>query len=205
MVQQWPKAFCDLKNRKCLRTPNNFTLHGLWPDNYIGQLSNCAGAAFHAITDQNLISRLESGWPDLLQLNYKGARGQSFWKHEWVEHGTCSTTPKDYEAYFNLAVDLKNEHYILRTLRQSGIQPAVCTPSGQSTVNIYGVNSSIVGATRSQIQIRCKINKQNKKKPRTLLYEIIICYDSTGTTVINCPPPHIGQTCLQNSGQVDFL
>ncbi|CAA2983614.1 extracellular ribonuclease LE-like, partial [Olea europaea subsp. europaea] len=155
--------------------------------------------------DQNLVSRLESSWPDLLKLNCKGPNGQSFWKYEWMKHGTCSTTPNDYDAYFKLAADLKDEHYVLRTLGQSGIQPAVCTLSGQSTVNIYGVNASIVGATRRQIQIRCKINSTNRKKPRTLLYEIIICYDSTGTTVINCPPPHIGQTCLQSSGQVDFL
>lgn len=50
LVQIWPRAFCSIKNRNCLRTPNNFTLHGLWPDNYIGQLSNCAGAPAKDIT-----------------------------------------------------------------------------------------------------------------------------------------------------------
>ncbi|CAA2983613.1 extracellular ribonuclease LE-like [Olea europaea subsp. europaea] len=76
------------------------------------------------VKDQNLVSRLESSWPDLLKLDCKGPNGQSFWKHEWTKQGTCSTTPNDYDAYFKLAADLKNEYYILRTLRQSGIQPA---------------------------------------------------------------------------------
>ncbi|CAI9777381.1 unnamed protein product [Fraxinus pennsylvanica] len=148
---------------------------------HLKMLSNCTGAPFHDITDQNLISRLESSWPDLRERDYKGARDQKFWKHEWVEHGTCSTTPNDYKAYFNLAVDLKNKHDILQTLGQSGIRPA-----GQlRTVNISEVHSSIVRATRRQIQIRCKIINQNKKKPHVmmspLLYEIIICYDPRGT------------------------
>ncbi|CAI9777378.1 unnamed protein product [Fraxinus pennsylvanica] len=193
LVQRWPWAFCFLYSG-CQRTPNNFTLHGLWPDNYFVHLSNCAGAAFQDITDQILISRLESSWPDLLELDCKGARGQSFWGQQWEKHGTCSTTPNDYEAYFNLAVDLKNKHDILQTLRQSEIWPG-------DYYHIDSINSSIARATGSQIQIKC--GKIPFHTP--VLSEIIICYDPEGTTVIDCPPVPKKGPCWEEEGLVKFL
>ena len=98
----WPATLCDEK--RCLSEPEMFTIHGLWPDGKsAGDYPAFCNRNYPFNEDEikDLLPAMNKVWPDLLK------HGDSFWKHEWEKHGTCSyPLLKDEHAYFSKAIQI---------------------------------------------------------------------------------------------------
>ncbi|OIT36001.1 ribonuclease s-2 [Nicotiana attenuata] len=46
LVLTWPPSFCFRPKNICKRTSNNFTIHGLWPENKHFRLEFCTGKTY---------------------------------------------------------------------------------------------------------------------------------------------------------------
>ncbi|KAL3526652.1 hypothetical protein ACH5RR_011308 [Cinchona calisaya] len=122
----------------------------------------------------------DSVWPDLRSSPIPSH--QRFWEYEWVNHGSCSENLYSQPQYFALAIALKNQLNLLDVLRKIQIYPG----------NVYAIahlNSSITTAIGKVPDLTCSY-RQNQVQPYPgvmQLQEIAICYDQTGSRMINCP------------------
>ncbi|XP_059308743.1 ribonuclease S-7-like [Lycium ferocissimum] len=175
LVLTWPISFCHTK--KCVRIPTNFTIHGLWPDNKNTLLNNCApGATYHMIDDPGMLKQMDDRWTELTSDVKNSKEYQGFWQHEFLKHGTCCEGHNTEEAYFKLAMRLKDRFDLLTILRASGIIPG----------NYYSIDSiqkAIKGVTRAVPNLYCNPDPHN---PRMELVEIGICFDPKATYVMVC-------------------
>ncbi|KAI9318258.1 ribonuclease T2-like protein [Dichotomocladium elegans] len=119
--------------------PDEFTIHGLWPDTCSGgrapsrgcdrtRSSNNVGNIIKN-ANANLYRRLRELWP-----SYKGDNNW-FWSHEWTKHGTCVSTLRptcygdsyrkyqDVEEYFEQVLDLHYQYDIYGVLNVGGVSP----------------------------------------------------------------------------------
>ncbi|KAG0090382.1 ribonuclease T2-like [Podila epicladia] len=117
---------------------NEFTLHGLWPD-------NCDGSAKVRTCDRDrmlddvedrlkqtdLYDDMIEYWPSFKPTPQKPDYNW-FWRHEWNAHGTCITTldPKcgytvdqGLYTYFNTTLTLRKRYNIYNALKKAGITP----------------------------------------------------------------------------------
>ncbi|XP_022945020.1 ribonuclease 1-like isoform X1 [Cucurbita moschata] len=88
MVLQWPPATCKTKDVVCYTAPPKmFTIHGLWPSYFSGDMVVCTSKPKLDPTKQlaPLKTQLEMYWPDVISGDH-----ETFWKHEWDKHGKCS-------------------------------------------------------------------------------------------------------------------
>ncbi|KAL5710813.1 ribonuclease T2 [Ranunculus cassubicifolius] len=112
---QWPISFCnDVKlspKDKCEVTsvpilPPIFTMHGVWPSKRVGKPVR-SGELFDVTqVTTTSITKMKVYWPDAKVFSKSPTilTYQSFWAHEWEEHGAESgLTQKDY---FTLACSL---------------------------------------------------------------------------------------------------
>ncbi|KAG8382622.1 hypothetical protein BUALT_Bualt05G0096600 [Buddleja alternifolia] len=195
LVQQWPPAFCKIN--KCttiVHRPNNFTIHGLWPDNKSGPpLNNCdwnIASEYKLIEDKQLVRRLNMTWPDLKRRSTRHRRRQIFWREQWNKHGRCAWKffqklfPHDEQKhYFKTALDLKDKFDLLKILQDKQIKPG-------NEVDVRHVCRNISQATGGQDPIvKCTNYTQNTTGEMVVqLAEIIICFNRNASDVIHCPP-----------------
>ncbi|XP_018625910.1 ribonuclease S-7-like [Nicotiana tomentosiformis] len=138
LVLTWPATFCHTK--RCMRTPNNYTIHGLWPDNTSRRLNYCRiNTKFNTITDETKKEALELRWPNLTTTKAICKKDQVFWRKEYYKHGTCCSDLFNQDAYFDLAIGLKDKFDILNILGKNGITPGTT----------HLTNSKIQNAIRS--------------------------------------------------------
>nr|BAA76513.1 SB1-ribonuclease precursor [Petunia x hybrida]CAB66089.1 Sv-ribonuclease precursor [Petunia x hybrida] len=185
LVLTWPPAFCHIK--RCRRTPNNFTIHGLWPDNYSTMLNFCTDDEFVKFTDDDKKDKLDKRWPDLItdEADCKGT--QDFWKREYEKHGTCCLSSYNQEQYFELAMVLKDRFDLVKSFRNHGIIP------GTAGHTVQKINNTVKAITQGFPNLACTKALELK--------EIGICFDRTGKNVINCPHP---RTCKQTRTGIKF-
>ncbi|KAK4415052.1 hypothetical protein Salat_2612300 [Sesamum alatum] len=125
---------------------------------------------FIPFQDGRFVAKLDYKWPNLFE-GFSETK-QTFWENEWVKHGRCAYSPNlDQQKYFTMAIELKDRFDLLRILRASGINYGLVDP--------HKVNASISAATGYLPILKCLKNH---------LIEIMICFDSNGVNVINCPP-----------------
>ncbi|KAI5640288.1 hypothetical protein M9H77_00237 [Catharanthus roseus] len=106
LVMQWPHGFCVPKS-KCSRIPDKFTIHDLWPTNITTQLQYCL--------------KRNSKWMDLRSPGIHIIDDQTFWRGQWVKHGSCSMELYVQNAYFDLAIKLYDLYNITKIFENSGI------------------------------------------------------------------------------------
>jgi ribonuclease T2 len=118
---------------------DEFTLHGLWPDNCDGSFEQFCNSSleihnpdeivkFH---DTELYEDMNHMWKD-----YKG-QDEQFWSHEYNKHGTCMTTIQpqcygedkyvdriDVYDFFKAAVSLHKTLPTFKFLSDAGIVPS---------------------------------------------------------------------------------
>lgn len=112
LAYSWTPGYCISTNPYypgCLHPEenwlSNFTLHGLWPQYVLnGYPQYCTNEVFNeSVINDVGKNRMITYWPnvkyELTDSNY-----DSFWKHEWEKHGTCSKLTQ-YE-YFDNALEL---------------------------------------------------------------------------------------------------
>ncbi|XP_022932791.1 ribonuclease MC-like [Cucurbita moschata] len=182
MVQQWPPATCS--GVRCYANPPAmFTIHGLWPSNYSNVPLVCAGQPFNPAQIATLVPQLNTYWPDVISGN-----NQRFWKHEWDSHGTCSDPPFNQLQYFQTTLNIRTNHNydLLAILNTAGLGP-----TATNTRQYGAIEGAIQAATGKKPGLRCNKNAQSKKKQ---LFEIILCFDKNGVTLIDCTQ-FAGITC----------
>eukprot|EP00850_Spirogloea_muscicola_P012180 SM000078S22039 [mRNA] locus=s78:166813:168351:+ [translate_table: standard] len=179
-VQQWPGSYCDGK-RKCCYNPDKgkpeeqFSIHGLWPNYADGSWPHdCDDSRpFNLSEISDLEDDLETYWDTL---NCPASKGQSFWSHEWSKHGTCADTLEDEHAYFNAALQLWNNTLITQALADAGITPG-------ASYNFRDIMDTITNYVGFKPAIECN----NDREERPQLYQVYICVDTDGETLIDCP------------------
>jgi ribonuclease I len=117
----WGYTFCSHMNCQIEPRPY-FTIHGLWPTTAYPPYPEYCDPDL--IYDPDVIKpiqpELEEFWPSYLN-DY-----QTFWKHEWDKHGTCSVCiPEvgDQYKYFEHSLDLYYYYDPLTILINNGIYP----------------------------------------------------------------------------------
>ncbi|XP_006827258.2 ribonuclease 1 [Amborella trichopoda] len=192
-VQQWPGSYCDTKASCCYPTTGkpaaNFSIHGLWPNYNDGSYpSNCdPDSQFQPSEVSDLIGRMRKDWPTLA---CPSGNGVKFWTHEWVKHGTCSESVLDQHQYFESALKLKGKVNLVQALQDAGIYP------DGSTYSLNSITEAIRAATGHTPGIEC--NRDESRNPQ--LYQIYMCVDTSGSSIIECPKLPRGGC----SSQVEF-
>ncbi|XP_022157616.1 ribonuclease MC-like [Momordica charantia] len=175
MVQQWGPNKCTGVNVTCHGTPPlpTFTIHGLWPgiNNSPRPLINCPGPPFDpAQITASQRQQLDTYWPDV-----QNWRNQSFWQHEWETHGKCSYPNFRQTAYLEAALDIRRNHnYDLLAI--------IHNPTGMIH-NYNAIEAAIQAATNRTPFLRCNVNAHTG---RHQLFEIVLCFDRNGVTLIDC-------------------
>ncbi|KAH7306326.1 hypothetical protein KP509_22G006700 [Ceratopteris richardii] len=176
-VQQWPGSYCDLRNKCCYPVTGkpiaDFSIHGLWPNYEDGSYPfNCKGSSY----DPSLISDLE----DDLQIYWDTLAcptgdGQAFWSHEWKKHGTCSGL--DQRGYFESALNLRESIDLLSALQNLGIQ------ADGGSYTLKAVQKALTQAIGHKPGVECNRDIYGNRQ----LYQVYICVDIDGSTLIDCP------------------
>lgn len=80
-------------------------------------------------------------------------------------------------AYFQTAINMRNNHNILGALRVRGV-----VPNGRSKAKQV-VESALRSQFGTDPVLRCRTNTNTNQ---VLLTEIVLCFDDDGVTLINC-------------------
>nr|AAA60465.1 S1 self-incompatibility ribonuclease precursor [Petunia x hybrida]prf//2106422A S1 RNase [Petunia x hybrida] len=176
LVLTWPAGYCKVKGCPRPVIPNDFTIHGLWPDSISVIMNNCDPTkTFVTITEINQITELEKRWPELTTTAQFALTSQSFWRYQYEKHGTCCFPVYSQSAYFDFAIKLKDKTDLLSILRSQGVTPG-------STYTGERINSSIASVTRVKPNLKCLYYRGKLE-----LTEIGICFDRTTVAMMSCP------------------
>ncbi|CAN0923650.1 Extracellular ribonuclease LE [Linum grandiflorum] len=180
-VQQWPGSYCDTQKSCCYPTTGkpdaDFGIHGLWPNYADGTYpSNCdTSNPFVQSKVSDLISSMQKNWPTLA---CPSGNGVTFWTHEWEKHGTCSEDVLDQHSYFANALSLQSQTGLLDALTNSGIKP-----DAEQTYSLTDIKSAI----QSKVGYAPFIECNNDESGNSQLYQVYLCVDSSGSSLIECP------------------
>nr|GME12132.1 extracellular ribonuclease LE-like [Ipomoea batatas] len=180
-VQQWPGSYCDTKDSSCCypttgKPASDFGIHGLWPNNNDGTYpSNCDSSnPYDESKISDLMSKMQQDWPSLA---CPSNNGSSFWSHEWEKHGTCSESELDQHTYFETALNLKNQTYLLQILESAGIQ------ADGNSYNLSSIQTAIENAGGYAPGIECNSDAGGNSQ----LYQVYFCVGPSGSNLIKCP------------------
>ncbi|KAJ4801151.1 hypothetical protein LUZ62_052397 [Rhynchospora pubera] len=123
---------------------------------------------------QDLVSSLRTNWPSLA---CPSSDSTSFWQHEWDKHGTCSESVMDEHGYFQDSLNLKSRINLLQYLQSAGISP------NNAFYTLTNIKSAIKTGTGHTPWIECNKDASGNYQ----LYQVYICIDHAGTTLIDCP------------------
>ncbi|WOL20425.1 ribonuclease 3 [Canna indica] len=178
LVLLWPGAYCT-QSKCCPPTAgppaNDFSIRGLWPYSTLSgePVTDCNSNPWSINQISSLRDELNLHWSNLKCPSNDGVGN---WKSAWKTYGVCSGLNET--QYFSTALQLRAKVDILALLAKKAIEP--------SLLYVHGV-SDIENAIREGIGaaplIRCS------KGPLGLfqLYEVYICVDKDGETIIECP------------------
>nr|AAG21384.1 S2 self-incompatibility ribonuclease precursor [Petunia integrifolia subsp. inflata]AAN11400.1 S2 self-incompatibility ribonuclease [Petunia integrifolia subsp. inflata] len=175
LVLTWPASFCYPKNF-CKRKSNNFTIHGLWPENKHFRLEFCTGDKYSRFKEDNIINVLERHWIQMRFDEKYASTKQPLWEHEYNRHGICCKNLYDQEAYFLLAIRLKDKLDLLTTLRTHGITPGTKHTFGEIQKAIKTVTNN------KDPDLKCVENIKGVKE----LNEIGICFNPAADSFHDC-------------------
>ncbi|KAK3223037.1 hypothetical protein Dsin_010062 [Dipteronia sinensis] len=129
-----------------------------------------------------LNSRMQVSWPSLA---CPSGNGVKLWSNEWDKYGTCSRS-KQHE-YFEAALKLKDKIDLIQILKSSGIKP------DGKFYSLFKIKDSLRGALGYEPGVYCNDDKSGKNNQ---LYQISICFETSGSKVIECPGlPNAGVGC----------
>ncbi|KAM7465915.1 hypothetical protein LguiB_013477 [Lonicera macranthoides] len=120
---------------------------------------------------------------------------ESFWDHEWTDHGNCSSDVLLPPQYFTAAITQSRNTDITRWLRNATPRPIQPLDSGlfrQSAIE--NAIKAVIGANLN-IYVSCR---QFRGDVRYYLYEIHIYLDRTATNYVSCPASNSLRGCPAN-------
>ncbi|KAK4752588.1 hypothetical protein SAY87_021386 [Trapa incisa] len=158
----WPGTACR-RTRHCCpsnaccqgsNSPEQFTIHGLWPDYNDGTWPACCTRAnFEEKEISTLVGALRKYWPSYScgsASTCHGGKG-SFWAHEWEKHGTCSSpVVGDEYNYFLTTLNVYFKYNVTRVLFDAGY-----VPSNTEKYPLGGVITAIQNAFHTTPEIAC--------------------------------------------------
>lgn len=178
-AQQWPPAVCSrIKHKLCVIPANvtGWTVHGLWPTAKHSYPSFCNDSwTFNVSQIQIIESQLLVAWPNLFpeQPTY------SFWKHEWMKHGTCSISVPQLDnelKYFKTAIQFHNKYNMKLLLENGGI-----VPDNDKTYDIKDLHKVVENQIGKKVIFECLPTKDQRK----VLFNSYICTDKN-LNLIDC-------------------
>lgn len=153
-------------------------MHGIWPTKFNTIGPNFCNNSLHF--DPNLLSPIEQQL-NIYWLNIeKNTPHYSFWKHEWMKHGTCAAAlpSLDNEAkYFQQGLDWVSKYEMKSVLAKGGVLPN--TSQGYKAEDIYQAVKSVL---QKNPAVECVIDKQSGL---VFISEIRICFDKN-LTLVDC-------------------
>lgn len=145
---------------------NEFTIHGLWPDNCDGTYAQFCDSSLRVNSvadiisqwDENLLTEMNRLWKD-----YRG-NDENLWLHEYNKHGTCYSTIKptcygdsfdkskrgDVYDFFKKTVALNSELPTYEWLQKDGV-----VPSTTATYTFDQIISALKNNFGAEPYIRC--------------------------------------------------
>ncbi|XP_066535155.1 ribonuclease T2 [Hoplias malabaricus] len=162
LTHHWPKTFCTMEH--CTSNISYWTLHGLWPD--VGTGCNTSWH-FNASLIEDLMPEMKTYWPDLLK-----PASTTFWKHEWLKHGTCAAKDEDLNSqhkYFSKALELYHKLDLHGHLKKSQIVPS------ENYYKLQEFEDSILNSYGVQPKIQCVL--PGKGEEFQTVGQIEICVD----------------------------
>ncbi|GMY21793.1 ribonuclease 1-like [Fagus crenata] len=110
LVLRWPKSFCNTGSVTCTSPiPDYFTVHGLWPQLYNGQITTCYSTirVNYSELDSSVFNDMKHYWPDLIARHNDRER---LWNHEYQKHGSCfSPFQTQSRFYFEKTVEMAKQ------------------------------------------------------------------------------------------------
>ncbi|KAL0555424.1 hypothetical protein IC582_009369 [Cucumis melo] len=182
-VQQWGLNVCNTGAHvsPCHTPPRPmFTIHGLWPSNHSNAHLVCWSKTQYSKVI-SLEAQLKIYWPDLISGN-----NDKFWGHEWDNHGKCSDPPFGLFQYFQISLNLRKQFDLLAILTAAGLNP-----QSSNDLVIQDIITPIQKITKTEPGIRCN---KNGRTGKLQLYEIVLCLEKDGVTLIDCPS-FVSGTC----------
>nr|QDH82747.1 S-like-RNase 1 [Nicotiana attenuata] len=179
LVLTWPPSFCFRPKNICKRTSNNFTIHGLWPENKHFRLEFCTGKTYKRYDEKDrMVNDLDKDhhWIQLKFDENHAKEKQPLWDHEYTRHGICCKNLYDQNAYFILAMRLKDKLDLLSTLRTHGITPG--------TEHTFNETRDAIKKVTNQVDPDLKCVEHIKGTPE--LKEIGICFTPNADSFYPC-------------------
>ncbi|KAE8657428.1 Ribonuclease 1 [Hibiscus syriacus] len=186
------RSYCDSAKSSCYPTtgkPADFGIHGLWPNYNDGSylktvilatlLMNLSSKPSQ-ISD--LIGNMRRNWSTLA---CPSGSGETFWSHEWEKHGTCSESVFDQHSYFETTLGLKQQTKLLQALKTAGINP------DGSTCSLENIKDAIKEGAGYTPWIECNRDSSGNSQ----LYQVYLCLDKSGSSLIECPVFPKGGKC----------
>ena len=178
LVLMWPGAYCEQTNAGCClpttgEPARDFLIKDLITYNSDGDsITRCQNTNFDYNQISSLSHDLESYWANI---RCPSNNGRSSWRSKWKSYGVCSGFSQP--DYFKAGLDLLQKADIAFHLIKKGIQP---------DYNLYKVDdikSAIAEGIGAEPLIRCSKGPFDKFQ----LFEVHICIDRDGSTIIECP------------------
>ncbi|MED6192495.1 hypothetical protein PIB30_010430 [Stylosanthes scabra] len=171
-----------------------FTIHGLWPTNKTGRVESCSTTAFDVkLLNATLTNQLKQQWPNLLV-----GQDDTFWKHEWKKHGTCSENKFDLPNYFQLTINIKQRLDIHGILVAAGY-----APTQNKQFNDTDLIRVIKAKTGFEPELYCQSVNINRVR-HIFLTEIVLCLNPDGVDYTSCPPTTNSAVALCKSNLFEF-
>lgn len=177
-TQHWPATVCmeweekNPSNNTC-RMPAEkeiWTIHGIWPTKFgtIGPTFCNSSLHFNASMLAPIMSNLTEYWIDV----EVPQPANSFWKHEWRKHGTCSAAIPALNTelgYFKQGLAWLEQYNMKDVLDKGGVHPDSNTPT--DTTSLWLAVKTTLGVNPS---IHCI---HDKKTSQYYLKELRICFN----------------------------
>lgn len=179
-AQQWPTSSCISQKQHQCKVPSyvtSWTVHGIWPSSKQSYPSYCnRSLTFNETAIKSIENQLLIVWPNL----FTTETTDSFWKHEWLKHGTCAISLPQLDTelkYFSEAIKAHNLYNILDFLKDDNI-----TPDGQTTYSLDHFRTAIESKTKKRAAFQCK---KVKGFDFPLILTTFICLDKS-FSLIDC-------------------
>ncbi|KAF5201620.1 Ribonuclease t2 protein [Thalictrum thalictroides] len=175
LVLQWPPSVCNSVkySGKICNTPipQDFKLHGLWPQGKAGSLLDCVPSAANKFNTIEVfkVTKLATVWPQLFKgENKPSIENVNFWRHEWDKHGACSgLNPVDY---FKKAVNLYDTLKLKLLLENYNVQPG----------NMYAPRPDIIDVLprKQKPKVTCGVNIKGQFQIQELSFNVTAAADN---------------------------
>lgn len=176
-ILMWPGAYCAQSACCVPKTglpASDFFIRGLQTYNATtgNAVTKCSSASFYSDEITSLKDGLYAYWSNI---GCPSNDGKNSWRSTWKTYGVCTTMSE--VDYFKAALELRTKICLLSILAKKGIYP---------DYNMYKVDA-IKSAIREELGVTPAIRCSKGPYGKFQLYEVHICVDKDGSTLIKCP------------------